>query len=84
MRAQRAVNFRKSLGDCQNLGMLFNPSGYGHERCNASRACARHDVIELAGKIRKVEMTMAIDQHKLRSLTFVIIRYRHRKPLFFN
>src|SRR5262249_23698264 len=66
MRAQRAVDFRKSLGDCENLGMLFDARGYGHERTNAGRACARHDAVELAGKIGKVEMTMAIDQRQSR------------------
>ena len=84
MRAKRAVDLRKTLGDREHLGMSSQQRADGHDVGHPGRTRTRHDAIKVPAKIGKVEMAVAIDQRKLRSLTFVIIRCRHRKSLFFN
>jgi hypothetical protein len=62
----------------------FDPRRDGNDARNAGRLRARNHGIELAGEIGKVEMAVAVDQRRLRSPTFVIIRYRHAKSFFYR
>src|SRR6185437_16606407 len=64
MRAERAIDVGKTLGDRQHP---IKPPHACRDRDHARqarRACARHDRLKLVGKIRKIEMAMTVDQHR--------------------
>ena len=63
MRADRAKNIGKALGDGQYLGMAVNACRDRDHAGNAGGAGARDHGVKLRGKIGKVEMAMAVDQH---------------------
>ena len=43
--------------------MLFHPRRDRDDAADAGRTGAADDGVKLAGKIRKIEMAMAVDQH---------------------
>ena len=63
MSADRAKHVGKALGDRQHLGVARNPRRDGHQARDAGCARAVDDSVKLSGKIRKIEMAMAVDQH---------------------
>ncbi len=64
MGADRAVDVRKALGDGEHLGVPFDPRRDGDDTRDAGRLRARNHGIELAGEIGKIEMAVAVDQHR--------------------
>src|SRR5262252_7225507 len=68
MRADRAVDIWKTLGDGEHLGVALDPRRDGDDARDAGRARARDHSIELAGEIGKIEMAVAVDQHQLCAL----------------
>src|SRR5262249_13099946 len=74
MGPDRAEHVLEPLGDRQHLAM---PAHAGRDRYNFRQTGGlrpRDDRIELGGTIRKIEMAMAVDQHRRCSLTFAYIR----------
>ena len=63
MRADRAVNVGKTLGDRQHIGELAHARRDRDHARDAGRSRARDNGVELVGKIRKIQMAMAVDQH---------------------
>ena len=63
MRADRAKNIGKALCDRQHAGEAAHARRDGDKAPDAGVSGARDDRVELAGKIGKVEMAMAVDQH---------------------
>src|SRR6185312_7063895 len=63
MGADRAIDVRKSFCDGEQPA---EPLDAGRDRDNADdpgRLGARNDGVEILGKIRKVEMAVAVDEH---------------------
>ena len=63
MRAERAVDVGKALGDAEHLGMSFDSRRDGHDARNAGCLRAGNHGVELVGKIGEIEMAVAVDQH---------------------
>jgi hypothetical protein len=63
MGPHRAIDLGKALGDAEHLGVPLDPHRDGDDAPNAGGAGARDDGVEFAGKIGKVEVAMAVDQH---------------------
>ena len=63
MSADRAKHVGKALGDRQHLGVARDPRRDGDQARDAGCARAGDDGVKLSGKIRKIEMAMAVDQH---------------------
>ena len=61
--ADRAIDIGKALGDRQHAGMAVDARRDRDHARNAGSASARDHGIDLRGKIRKIEMAMAVDQH---------------------
>ena len=55
---------RKALGDGEQLGVPLHPRRDRDHAADAGRARARDDGVELVGEVRKIEMAMAVDQHR--------------------
>ena len=63
MRADRAIDVGKAFGDSQHIGEpMYARRDRDHAR-NPGRASAHDNVVKLVGKIRKIQMAMAVDQH---------------------
>ena len=62
MRAERAIDLRKSLGNGEHIVMPFDPGRDGDHGFNAGRLRTCDHGLDIAGKIRKIEVTVAVDQ----------------------
>jgi hypothetical protein len=69
MGADRTIDVRKPLGDLDQFGKPPHPRRDGDHASNAGGSGPRHDAIEVVGEIGKVQMAMAIDQHRLGPFT---------------
>jgi hypothetical protein len=65
MGADRTVDVRESLRDCNEIVVLLHLRGDCHHPADAGVAGAPDNSVEVAGEIRKIEMAMAVDQHDL-------------------
>ena len=63
MSAERAVNIRKAVRYRKHFGLPPNARRDRNHTLDTGGAGARHHRIELIGKIREIEMAMAVDQH---------------------
>src|SRR5215472_7354379 len=63
MRADRAIDLGKSVCDRAQTRVPPHPSRDGNQALDAGGAGASNNSVELVGEVRKVEMTMAVDQH---------------------
>ena len=58
---------QNTSGNCSAIastcGMLLHPGRDRHHAADAGRARARHHGVEFGGKIGKIEVAMAVDQH---------------------
>ena len=63
MRADRAINVGKALGDRQHIGEPMHARRDRDHARNPGRSSAHDNVVKLVGKIRKIQMAMAVDQH---------------------
>ena len=63
MRADRAKNIGKALGDRQHLRVAAHPRRDRHHAADAGRARPRNHGVEFGGEIGKIEMAVAVDQH---------------------
>src|SRR6185437_4485905 len=63
MRPDRAIDFRETVRDRHQLVMAMDPRGNRDDAADARGLCARNDRVEFAGKIWKIEMAMAVDEH---------------------
>jgi hypothetical protein len=63
MGADRTKYIIEALGNGEHLMVTTDLRRDCNYAPNASRPCARDDAIELPGKIRKIEMTVTVDQH---------------------
>ena len=68
MDADRAPDVVVALGDRAHLVELVEPRADGQHARDAGRAGAREHARLVAGKLGKVEMAMAVDQHQRRGL----------------
>ncbi len=75
MRADRAKNVGKALGDRQHSVMTANARRDGHDAPDTDVARASDHGVELGGEIGKVEMAVAIDEHV--SIVPRVLRLRH-------
>ena len=64
VRADRAKDVVVSRGNLFDVGEFLDPRADRNHASDAFGARARDDRIALGGKIRKVEMTMAVDEHR--------------------
>src|SRR4249920_2690715 len=67
MRADRAIDLRKTFGDRQHASKAPHARGDCNQPRQARPAGAHDDRVNLAGKIRKIEMAMTVDQSQLSS-----------------
>ena len=67
MGADRAIDVGKSLGDGQQPAEPPHPRRDGDDTTDPGGLGARDDGVEIIGKIRKVEMAMAVDEHGLQT-----------------
>src|ERR1035437_6412879 len=65
MRADRAINVRKSLGYRQQSAKTSDPRRDGDDAPDAGGLCPRHDGVEIIDEVRKIEMAVAVDEHRL-------------------
>ena len=63
MGADGAEHLREFLGNGQHLGVFLHPRRNGHDAADAGRPRPRDDSLDLAGKIGKIEMAVAVDEH---------------------
>jgi hypothetical protein len=63
MRADRAKYIIVRAGNLLDVGEFLDPRADGDHPPDAFSAGARNDCVALGGEIRKIEMTMAVDQH---------------------
>ena len=63
MGADRAIDIGKSLQYLEQCTEPPHPRRNGDDAANARGCGARHDAIEIVGKIREIEMAVAIDEH---------------------
>ena len=64
MGADRAEHIGEFLGDGQHLGVLAHARRYRDHAADARVARPRHDRVDLAGEIRKIQVAMAVHQHR--------------------
>ena len=76
MGPDRATDIGKAVRDGDEPISLLHASRDGDHAADAGRLGARHDAVEIAGEIVEIEMAMAVDQHRVRSLRFAIVRRR--------
>ena len=65
MGADRAIDVWKPLGDRKELTEAPHPSRDGDD---APDSCSRrpgHDALEIIGEVRKIQVAVAIDQHRI-------------------
>src|SRR5262249_49700753 len=62
MRANGAIDIGKALGDGEHLCVSFDARGDGQDARDSGRPRTGDDGVELAGRVRKVEMAVAVDQ----------------------
>ena len=67
MGADRAIDVGKPLGDGEQPAEPLHPGRDGDDAADAGRLGARDDGVEVLGKIRKVEMAVAVDEHGLQT-----------------
>src|SRR5215813_1528518 len=78
MRANGAIDIGKALGDGNHLSVAFDSRRNGDDARDAGRPRAGNDGIELAGKIGKIEMAVAVDQcQSWRQMTVFYSIWRH-------
>ena len=65
MRTDRAIDVRKSPGDLQKRAEASHPRGDRDDTPDPGRRGPRHDRFEIGGKVGKIEMAVAVDQHRL-------------------
>ena len=65
MGADRAIDVWKSLGDRQQPAEAPHPRRDGDDAPNAGGRSPRHDGVEVIGEIRKIEMAVAVDEHRI-------------------
>ena len=65
MGADRAIDVRKSLRYRQQLGKTFDPRRDGDDAPDPGSIRACDDGVEIFGEVRKIEMAMAVDKHRL-------------------
>jgi hypothetical protein len=65
MRADGAIDVGKACRDRQQCIETFHPRGDRHNAANSRGLGAGNDGVEVVGKIRKVEMAVAVDKHRL-------------------
>jgi hypothetical protein len=63
MGADRAIDVGKALGDGEHLRVPLDAGRDSDDARNAGGACARDDAVEFAGKVGKIEVAVAVDQH---------------------
>ena len=63
MSAKRGVNIRKAVRYRKHFALAPNARRDRNHTLDTGGAGARHHRIELIGKIREIEMAMAVDQH---------------------
>ena len=77
MRADRAIDVRKTLRDRQHAGKAPHARRDRDQRAPSPPPRARiDDRVNLAGKIRKIEMAMTVDQHRSVALLLSGARFR--------
>jgi hypothetical protein len=64
MGADRAMDIRKLLRDCEQLCLLPHPSRYRHHAANPRRFRARNNSVEIIGEIGKIQMAVTVDKHQ--------------------
>src|SRR5438105_5005464 len=79
MRAERAINVGKAVRYREHFGLPPNARGDRDHALDAGGAGTCHHRIELFGKIREIEMAMAVDQH-WRSIARLLARHSAEKP----
>ena len=67
MGADRAIDVGKPLGDGQQPAEPLHPGRDGDDAADPRRLGTRDDGVEILGKIRKVEVAMAVDEHGLQT-----------------
>ena len=63
MRADRAEDIGKALGDREDFGMALHPGRDRDHAVDAGGACAADHAVELVGEVGKVEVAVAVDYH---------------------
>ena len=63
MGADRAIDVGKPLGDGEQPAEPLDPRRDRDDTADPGRLGARNDGVEILGKIRKVEMAVAVDEH---------------------
>ena len=66
MRSHRAIDLRKSLSDRPHLRMPLYPGRDGDHAGNTGFLRTAHDRIQIMGKLRKIEVAVAVDEHGCR------------------
>jgi len=65
MGADRAIDIRKALGDRKELAETPHPGRNGDDEPDPCGRSAGHDAVEIVGEIRKIQVTVAIYQHRI-------------------
>ena len=63
MGADRAIDVGKALGDVEQSAEPLHPRRDRHDAADAGLRCTRDNAVEIAGKVRKIQMAVAVDQH---------------------
>ena len=63
MRADGAIDIVEPLDDRQQFAKTLDPRRDRDHAADARFRRPRHDRVEIIGKVRKVQMAMAVDQH---------------------
>src|SRR4051812_29245559 len=74
MGADRAINVGETLRDRQQRIETLYPRGDREDMPYSGPRGARNDAIEVVGKIRKIEMAMAVDKHRFQPFTPLSVR----------
>jgi hypothetical protein len=68
MSADRAIDGGKPLGDGEQPAETFDPGRDRDDTADPRRLGARDNGVEILGKIRKVEMAVAVDEHGVQTV----------------
>ena len=64
MRTDRAEYVGKFLGDRQHLRQFSHARRDRHHAANTGGACARDNGVQLRREFRKIQMAVAVDEHR--------------------
>src|SRR4051794_13456300 len=74
MGADGAIDVRKTLRDCEQRIEMLHPRGDRDNTPYSGGLGARDNGIEVVGKIRKIEMAVAVDKHRFQPFTPLSVR----------